>query len=138
MDNEELKKQLDELFRLFNKLMEKHPIEDVPGINRMQLEQMRLFLRNYQMMKDQISLEMMGQMNEPVRQMIGMFIQQLRNELGETEPYTDQAVVSEIKVGLTLEEIDSRLRQSGLEEDEINRLLDERARIVSEQNRFIG
>ncbi len=138
MDNEELKKQLDELFRLFNKLMEKHPIEDVPGINRMQLEQMRLFLRNYQMMKDQISLEMMGQMNEPVKQMIGMFIQQLRNELGETEPYTDQAVVSEIKDGLTLEEIDSRLRQSGLEEDEINRLLDERARIVSEQNRFIG
>lgn len=118
--------------------MEKHPIEDVPGINRMQLEQMRLFLRNYQMMKDQISLEMMGQMNEPVKQMIGMFIQQLRNELGETEPYTDQAVVSEIKDGLTLEEIDSRLRQSGLEEDEINRLLDERARIVSEQNRFIG
>lgn len=132
MDNEELKKQLDELFRLFNKLMEKHPIEDVPGINRMQLEQMRLFLKNYQLMKDQISMEMMGQMNEPVRQMIGMFIKQLREELGEDE-YTESAVIEPVKNTDNLEEIDAMLRRPGLAEEEINRLLDERARIVNAQ-----
>lgn len=132
MDNEELKKQLDELFRLFNKLMEKHPIEDVPGINRMQLEQMRLFLKNYQLMKDQISMEMMGQMNEPVRQMIGMFIKQLREELGEDE-YTESAVIEPVKNTDNLEEIDAMLRRPGLAEEEIDRLLDERARIVNAQ-----
>lgn len=132
MDNEELKKQLDELFRLFNKLMEKHPIEDVPGINRMQLEQMRLFLKNYQLMKDQISMEMMGQMNEPVRQMIGMFIKQLREELGEDE-YTESTVIEPVKKTDNLDEIDAMLRRPGLAEEEIDRLLDERARIVNAQ-----
>lgn len=132
MDNEELKKQLDELFRLFNKLMEKHPIEDVPGINRMQLEQMRLFLKNYQLMKDQISMEMMGQMNEPVRQMIGMFIKQLREELGEDE-YTESTVIEPVKKSDNLDEIDAMLRRPGLAEEEIDRLLDERARIVNAQ-----
>lgn len=132
MDNEELKKQLDELFRLFNKLMEKHPIEDVPGINRMQLEQMRLFLKNYQLMKDQISMEMMGQMNEPVRQMIGMFIKQLREELGEDE-YTESTVIEPVKKTDNLDEIDAMLRRPDLAEEEIDRLLDERARIVNAQ-----
>ena len=132
MDNEELKKQLDELFRLFNKLMEKHPIEDVPGINRMQLEQMRLFLKNYQLMKDQISMEMMGQMNVPVRQMIGMFIKQLREELGEDE-YTESTVIEPVKKTDNLDEIDAMLRRPGLAEEEIDRLLDERARIVNAQ-----
>jgi hypothetical protein len=129
MENEEFKKQIDELFRLFNKLMEKHPMDEIPGINKMQIEQMRLFLKNYEFMKDQITYEMMGQMNEPVKQMIGMFIKQLRDELGEN----DWEIPEEVKLpekSVSVAAIDEKLRKPGLTEDEIDRLLDERAQLV--------
>jgi len=45
MDNDAFKKQLDELFRLFNKLMEKHPMDEISGLSKVQLEQMRLFFK---------------------------------------------------------------------------------------------
>ncbi|MDO8896609.1 MAG: hypothetical protein Q7V19_03095, partial [Bacteroidales bacterium] len=89
MEQEDFKKQIEELFRLFNKLMEQHPMEDIPGINRFQFEQMKMFLKNYDTMKDQISFEMMGQMNEPMKQMIGLFIKQLKRELGEPEHFEE-------------------------------------------------
>lgn len=129
MENEEFKKQIDELFRLFNKLMEKHPMDEMPGINKMQIEQMRLFLKNYEFMKDQITYEMMGQMNEPVKQMIGMFIKQLRNELGENDWETTEEVKLPEK-SVSIAAIDEKLRKPGLTEVEIDRLLDERAQLV--------
>lgn len=134
MDNAEFKKQIDELFRLFNKLMEKHKAEEIPGINSLQLEQMKMFLKNYETMKDHISFEMMGQMNEPMRQMIGMFIQQLRQELGEDYITDIQDKPIEIQID-TIEHIDAMLRRPGLSEIEIDRLLDERARLVAERNK---
>lgn len=129
MENEEFKKQIDELFRLFNKLMEKHPMDEMPGINKMQIEQMQLFLKNYEFMKDQITYEMMGQMNEPVKQMIGMFIKQLRDELGENDWETPEEVKLPEK-SVSIAAIDEKLRKPGLSEDEIDRLLDERAQLV--------
>ncbi|MCE1202847.1 MAG: hypothetical protein LWX09_12205 [Bacteroidia bacterium] len=128
MDNNEFRKQIDELFRLFNKLMERYPMEDMPGMNRMQLEQMKMFLKNYEQMKDQISFEMMGQVNEPMRQMIGLFIKQLRDELGEEEPLQEEQPQI-VATGLSIEEIDARLSMGGLSEEEIDRLLDERAKL---------
>ncbi len=128
MDNNEFRKQIDELFRLFNKLMERYPMEDMPGMNRMQLEQMKMFLKNYEQMKDQISFEMMGQVNEPMRQMIDLFIKQLRDELGEDEPLQEEQPQI-VATGLSIEEIDARLGMGGLSEEEIDRLLDERAKL---------
>ncbi len=131
MEQDDFKKQIDELFRLLNKMMKQHPLEDIPGINQFQLEQMRMFLKNYDTIKDQLSYEMMGQMNEPMRQMIQLFIKQLRQELGETVdfPETEEKV---IQPPANLQQIDERLRQPGLEQDEIDQLLDERARLVRE------
>lgn len=135
MDEGAFKKQIDELFRLFNKLMEQHPMDEVPGINRFQLEQMKMFLRNYETMKDQLSYEMMGQMNEPMRQMISLFIRQLKQELGEPEDFEEPETIH-VKPVSNLEQIDERLKQPGLSEDEINHLLDERARLRSQQNQI--
>lgn len=132
MDNNEFRKQIDELFRLFNKLMERYPMEDIPGLNRMQLEQMKMFLKNYESMKDQISFEMMGQVNEPMRQMIALFIKQLKSELGEDDLMEETPAEAPVE-GLSIEEIDARLSKGGLSEEEIDRLLDERAKL--KQNR---
>ena len=57
MGNDELKNKVNELFRLFKKVMEKYPPEDVPGIDKEQLEQLKSYLSQYDMMKDNISVE---------------------------------------------------------------------------------
>ena len=67
---------------------------------------------------DKISFEMMGQMNEPVKQMITMFIKQLREELDEPETF-DVEVISTKPSPDSIAEIDERLRKPGLTETEI-------------------
>ena len=140
MENDEFKKDIEELFRLFNKLMERYPEENMPGIDKAQFEQLKLFLRNYESMKDQISMQMMGPVNEPMRQMLRMFIKQMKEELGEDD-FLREAEQDEIPVkrqtmpvekGDPIEQIahiDAMLSRPGLKNEEIDRLLDERARL---------
>ncbi len=85
MEDENFKKDLDELFRLFNKLVKDRPIEDVPGLNQGMLRQFEFFFSNYENMKDQISQQLQGQFGEPVKEMVKGLIQQLKEELGEDE-----------------------------------------------------
>jgi hypothetical protein len=127
MENDDLKQNIDELFRLFKRLIEEHPVDEMPGVNKFQYEQLKLFLQNYESMKDHLSLEMMGQMNEPMRQMLAMFVKQLREQLGEdvAEAHTPQQKIMQLDV----QRIDEMLRNPNLSEEEINKLLDERAKL---------
>jgi hypothetical protein len=131
MEQDDFKQKIDELFRLFKKLLEKYPSGEMEGINRFQFEQLKLFLQNYETVKDQLALEMMGSMNEPLRQMLNMFLRQLKEELGEDEPYfvtPEQAVPVQQFDDIT--RIDQRLKEPGLSAEEIDRLLDERSRLM--------
>ncbi len=127
MENDDLKQNIEELFRLFKKLIDEHPIEEMPGVNKFQYEQLKLFLENYESMKDQLSVEMMGQMNEPMRQMLAMFVKQLREQLGEEAPETKTPEQQNMQ--LDVERIDEMLRNPNLSEEDIDRLLDERAKL---------
>ena len=51
MGNEEINKQMEELFRLFKKMMEKYPPDSMPGIDKAQAEQLKMMLSNYDSMK---------------------------------------------------------------------------------------
>jgi len=130
MEQDEFRKNIDELFRLFKKLLEKHPTGEIDGINRFQFEQLRLFLQNYDLVKDQLAIEMMGPMNEPMKQMLQMFLKQLREELGE------EAEPAEVEISPVSEEykdvqrIDKMLKSPGLSQSEIDRLLDERSKLM--------
>ena len=84
MENEDLKKQIDELFRLFRKVMEKYPPEDVPGMDKAQMEQLKAYLTQYDSIKDQFSVEMFGMMdNGMAKQFISLLTNKLREQLGE-------------------------------------------------------
>ena len=85
MEDENFKKDLDELFRLFNKLIKDRPIEDVPGLNQGMLKQFEFFFSNYENMKDQISQQLQGQFGQHVKEMVKGLIQQLKDELGEDD-----------------------------------------------------
>lgn len=128
MENDDFKKNIDELFRLFKILIEKHPVEDLPGMNRQQFEQLKQFLSGYESMKDHISFEMVNQVNQPMKEMLVMFIKQLREQLGE-EAW--ESATSEINQPVSTKEdeirdIDKLLTNPNLTETEIDSLLDKR------------
>jgi len=140
MDIEKFKQELDELFRLFNKLMEKQgsEMENIPGINKMMVEQFKVFFTNYESMKDQIAYQLQGQFGDSIQEMVETLIQQLRDELGEedwmTAPETDVPVSHTIGKNITdpekeIAEIDELLKNPDLTPEQIDELLDRRSRL---------
>ncbi len=140
MDIEKFKQELDELFRLFNKLMEKQDteMENIPGINKMMVEQFKVFFTNYESMKDQIAYQLQGQFGDSIQEMVKTLIQQLREELGEEEWMNtlepDEPVVHEIKQNPTdpekeIAEIDKLLKNPNLTPEQMDELLDRRSRL---------
>jgi hypothetical protein len=136
MEDEEFKKNIEELFQLFKKLVEKHPMEEIPGMSRFQYEQLKTFLSSYESMKDHISFEMANQVNEPMKQMLAMFIKQLREQLGEEEIVVQpvETLSEPNNAGHELKVIDEMLTKPGLSEAEIDQLLDRRLAIQKTLN----
>jgi len=140
MDIEKFKQELDELFQLFNKLMEKQDsdMENIPGINKMMVEQFKVFFTNYESMKDQIAYQLQGQFGDSIQDMVETLIKQLREELGEDDwmiaQDTEVPVIHEIKKNITepekeIAEIDKLLQNSNLTPEQVDELLDRRSRL---------
>ncbi len=136
MEDEKFNKDLDELFRLFKKLVETQSLDDVPGVDGMMLKQFQFFFSNYENMKGQIGQQLQGQFGEPVKQMVSDLVKQLRDQLGEDEftviDEIDEEVVPQIESSdsISIEEIDRMLTNPDLTEDQINELLDKRAELL--------
>lgn len=146
MENEDLKKQIDELFRLFKKVMEKYPPDDVPGMDKAQLEQLKAYLTQYESVKDQFSVEMFSMMdNGMAKQFISMLIKKLRDQLGEDadidempEDHIKDVEIKEkafesLQTGenyqTLIDAIDEQLKNPNLSEEEMDVLLDKRQRL---------
>ncbi len=147
MENDDLKKQIDELFRLFKKVMDKYPTDEVPGMDRAQLEQLKAYLTQYDSIKDQFSVEMFGMMdNEMAKRVISLLTNKLREQLGE-DADIDEKLDSHIKdvevkekafeslqtgenYQSLIDAIDAQLKNPDLTDDEIDSLLDKRQRLM--------
>jgi hypothetical protein len=136
MEDEKFKHDLDELFRLFKKLVETKSLDDVPGVDSMMLKQFQFFFTNYETMKDQIGSQLQGQFGEPVKQMVSDLVKQLKEQVGE-EQFDDVEQIEdkepELKIvsnNPSVEEIDQLLKNPNLTEDQINELLDKRANLI--------
>jgi len=135
MEDEKFKQDLNELFRLFKKLVETQSLDNVPGVDGMMLKQFQFFFSNYETMKDQIGAQLQGQFGEPVKEMVSNLVKQLRTQLGEEE-YTkieDVEVISKVieieNPQSAIKEIDKMLENPDLTEDQVNELLDKRANL---------
>lgn len=146
MENDDLKKQIDELFRLFRKAMEKYPPDEVPGIDKAQLEQLKAYLSQYEQLKDQFSVEMYGVANNDMaKKVIEMLTKRLRDQLGEDADIDDEQKISEIEVKekafeslqtgenyqALIDAIDGELKNKNLSMEEIDELLDKRQRVLN-------
>ena len=151
MEDDDLKKQIDELFRLFRKVMEKYPPDEVPGMDKAQLEQLKAYLTQYESVKDQFSVEMFSMMdNGMAKQFISMLIKKLREQLGEDadideipEDHIKDVEIKErafesLQTGENyqslIDAIDAQLKNPDLTDDEMDTLLDKRQNLISKMN----
>ena len=151
MENEELKNQIDELFRLFRKVMEKYPPDDVPGMDKAQLEQLKAYLTQYESVKDQFSVEMFGLMDQGMaKQFISLLIKKLREQLGEDADIDElpddhikevefkEKAFETLQTGenyqALIDAIDAQLKNPNLSDDEMDALLDKRQKLTSRMN----
>ncbi len=143
MEDEKFKQELDELFKLFNKLMGKSDLENVPGVNKFMLQQFQMFFANYETMKDDIAQQLQGQFGESVKDMVHQLVIQLRNEVGEDEFLQSETSLPNTAVNVhitpsnkpgkteTLEELDELLKNPNLTDEEIDDLLDRRSKLAN-------
>lgn len=132
MHDEDFQKELDELFRLFKKLVEKKDLDDVPGVDKFMLQQFEFFFNNYDNMKDQIAEQLQGQFGDSVKEMVRTLVQQLKEELDEDEMLNIVEEEPKVQIddkGHTKTEIDELLKNPDLTEDQVNELLDRRANL---------
>lgn len=151
MENDELKNKMNELFRLFRKVMEKFPPDEVPGMDKAQLDQLKLYLSQYDVMKDNMSVEIYGMMdNEMTRGIIDMLIKKLRDQLGEDadEPELIENHIQDVEIKekafeslktgenyqALIDSIDTQLKNPDLSDEEIDTLLDKRQKLMGKLN----
>lgn len=136
---------MEELVRLFKKMMEKFPPDSVPGIDKAQAEQLKMMLSNYDSMQISFSTDMFGGLfdEEMTEKLLSKLIRQLREQLGEDadEPVVEQLSIvdkkekefeqlpTEDRYVALLDAIDSELKKPNLSMEEIDNLLDRRKRI---------
>lgn len=148
MEDDNLNNGLDGLLEMFKKLIESQDLDAIPGINEEQKEQLKMFLEDFDELKDDMKVEMY-KLDPFSKQMVEMVMGQLKN-LGDnpqltvepTTPPQEPAINKEKQLtdipGTTenleahLAAIDDQLRQPDLSDEEINRLLDERTAICQE------
>lgn len=133
-DNNELRRNLDELIRLFHKVNETSSIDKIPGIDKRFFQNFELLLNNYDMIKEDLTDELLNQFGAPIHKMIEETVRTLKKELGENtnldlqnetiefDPQTELLNISE-----EMEKIDQKLKEKNLPQQEIDNLLDRRS-----------
>ena len=149
MEDNNLNNGLDDLLNMFKKLIEGQDLDSIPGINEEQKEQLKMFLEDFDELKNDMKVEIY-KLDPFSKQMVEMVMGQLKNlgtldpQLGTSQstapvepPVHKEKQLTDIP-GTTenleahLAAIDDQLRQPDLSDEEINRLLDERSAIVEE------
>ncbi len=148
MDDNNLNNGLEDLLNMFKKMMEGQDLDAIPGINEEQKEQLKMFLEDFDELKDDMKIEIY-KLDPFTKQMVGMVMGQLKNFTGNLQqndsssPMQQKPTVNKEKQltdipGTTenleahLAAIDDQLRQPNLSDEDINRLLDERTSILKE------
>ncbi|MBU2650732.1 MAG: hypothetical protein KKA81_07345 [Bacteroidetes bacterium] len=137
MTDRSFRENLDLLIKLFRRLKSKSSLAEIQGIDKAFYQNFEYLLNNYEMMKDQISEELLDKFGEPVKGMIAGLVEQLKEELGEDAVN----IMEDVKVeenftndtNKSLEEIDEMLKKTDLTEEEIDLLLDRRSKLMKQK-----
>jgi len=129
--SESFQKDLDQLIRLFKKMKEKSGENQFTQIDPVFTQNIDFIINNYEMVKNNIPVEMLNRMGFPFQQMLHQFIDQLKDELGEEELPVEEKTKLPVSHNEDISKIDILLKKPGLSEEEINDLLDQRNRLLN-------
>lgn len=132
MEDENFRKELEDLFRLFKRYIEKESLDELPGVDQQQLEQLKAFMAQFDDVKDQLKVEMIH-VDPFTKMMISSLVKQMREQLGDEvdEIGSYEADRPAIAEPTSIAEIDELLKNPNLTDDEIDTLLDKRSQISS-------
>ena len=130
MEDENFRQELEELFRLFKRLVEKESLDELPGVDAQQLEQLKAFMAQFDDVKDKLKVEMVH-VDPFTKMMISSLVKQLREQLGDDVDILEETPTVQIESMDTIEAIDEQLKKPGLSDEEIDALLDRRSQISS-------
>ena len=126
--------------------MERESLEDMPGVDPQQLEQLKTLMAQFDDVKDNLKMDM-PQVDPFTKMVISSIVKQLRDQLGPEEETEEEVSAEEIvnrreeelkalsdeaqrDVSL-IETIDEQLKNPALSDEEIDALLDKRSQIAS-------
>ena len=130
MEDENFRQELEDLFKLFKRLIEKEASEGLQGMDPQQVEQLKAFMARFDDVKEKLKVEEVHV--DPIsKMMVSSLVKQLREELGPDALVDDDDTDLAIEEATTVEAIDERLKNPNLTEQEIDDLLDKRMQIQS-------
>lgn len=127
MEDENFRKELEELFRLFKCLIEKESLDELADIDPQQMEQLKAFMAQFDDVKDKLRIEMVP-VDPFSKMMVSSLVQQLREQLG---PEAEEVVREPLEEATSIAAIDEQLKNPDLTDEEIDELLDRRMQISS-------
>lgn len=137
MENDDFKKDIEDLVRLFKKMKNDADRTKIPGLEDDYIKNLELFIQSYDLVKDRLTDESVAHLPEPVKKMIRQMVKQLREELGDdlgldsiVKESDEPKPLKSVEVGPSLEEVDRMLLLPNLPDAEIDRLLDLRKNLV--------
>ncbi len=127
MEDENFRKELEELFRLFKRLIEKESLDELVDIDPQQVEQLKAFMDQFEDVKDKLRIEMVP-VDPFSKMMVSTLVQQLREQLG---PEVEKVTREPLEEATSIAAIDEQLKNPDLTDEEIDELLDRRMQISS-------
>ncbi len=144
MEDENFNQELEDFFRLFKHLLEKEASGNLSGVDPAQMEQLKLFMSQFEEVKDDLKGELHN-IDPFTKMMISSVVKELRKQVGpemEMEaPPTPEEIVSRREEELMdvsdeqarsralIATIDEQLKNPSLNDEEIDALLDKRSQI---------
>ena len=129
MEDENFRQELEDLFKLFKRLIEKEASEGLEGMDPQQVEQLKAFMAQFDDVKEKLKVENVH-VDPFSKMMVSSLVKQLREQLGPDALVDDEPAVA-IDEANTIEAIDEMLKNPDLTEQEIDDLLDKRMQIQS-------
>lgn len=129
MEDENFKQELEDLFRLFKRLVERESLDEIPGVDSQQIEQLKAFMAQFDNIKDQLKMEKV-QVDPFTKMMVSTLVKQLREQLGDDIEGIGEIEESRhvaIEEPTSIAAIDEMLKNPDLTDDEIDALLDKRS-----------
>ena len=150
MEDENFNNELEDLLNMLKKLMEKQDLSSVPGVDPQQLEQLKMFMSQFDELKDDMKIEIY-KLDPFTKKIVSVIVGEMKDKLGPDLGLTPKAPTAEEVVtrkekelkdiadtneryDTLLATIDEQLRNPKLSEDEIDALLDKRSEILARRN----